>query len=646
MSRLIRFITKPWKRPFTSSAAAISKTTLRGRFLRKLFHSDGDREALRTIYAALQIQYGQVEDKLHAVYSPFTPIVGYQQPDEKEAMEATLKKKNHEIIELDNEEEEAAAKITDEWVTRGSQFVNGILWFSKRSGYKACSIKDEIYAKQNHYRLTTPVKVDWDHFDHRILSKVRPYDTRYEGIDPPSFGHKAIILTRGEGLDSSRGFYFYEKFDEITVRYARRFIGSVRDNLRNFTGLPEYQRKLPTLMQTNVVREKFERTKNKVVTKLVQVRVLAELVPDNVASVAVTQEQQEQELQRNVGSASVAMDRAGGGEIDDGGAKRGHVHMLREDHGPLSDREEYNRNALSEIKFTFSNVLGRITLQEETFADTLAIYETRDFSEEKGGFERSALLENKRDIHLRHFQQVPKCDMEFVLPEDAQKVYMRPVDRLFLAMSIIGGTGLASGVYWTGLVLTHAGIVAATALGMYSVRIFNRYRLSKFYYRSAMAQYMSSNATGRDDSVIHIVTRDAQSHDFVAIASVLRAAWEVQRDEGTFMDMFKSGNSSVVDEAVELKRVQELAEEYFAKAESIKHGEGLGVHGFKNAVHWLVVMNIIHIKRGGKMTVVKDSDGILSMKKELLGDSLNEAVAMEALNATFLGNIENVEDII
>ena len=591
-------------------------------------------EALRAIYTALQVQYGQVEDKLRAVYTPFQPIIGYREPDQLKEQEALLSKTNHEIIELDNEEEEAAAKVKDEWVTRGSHFVNSILWFAKRSGYRACSITDEIYAKQNHYRLTTPVKVDWNHFDHNILSKVRPYDTCFPDTDPPSFGHKAIILMRGEGLDSSRGFYFYEKFDEITIRYARRMWNSAIRNARNIFGLSDHQSKVDLFLNPNKFHAKVDRAKHKIVNKMLEVPALTEIIPEHTASAA----------------RSYSVEKRQQVKCDD--EQNNNDHMLGTD-TILLDHDEYNKNALSEIKFTFANVLGRITLQEETFEDALVIYETRDYSEEKSGFDRSAVLEHKHDVHLRHFQQVPKCDMEFVLPEDAQKVYMRPIDRVFLGMSIVGGTGLVSGVYWTGLALTHAGIVAATALGMYSVRIFNRYRLSKFYYRSAMAQYMSSNATSRDDNVIHIVTREAQNHDFVALACVMSAAWEIKRDAGALKGVFDSlrghtqKGSPAKEEAIELEHIKTLASNIFAKAEATKHKEGLREHDFQNAIHWLVRMNVIELCSEDSSTViVKCSDDILLAKEELIGLAFDVGRTLEALNMNALKDIETVEDLV
>ena len=76
---------------------------------------------------------------------------------------------------------------------------------------------------------------------------------------------------------------------------------------------------------------------------------------------------------------------------------------------------------------------------------------------------------NIRSVNLRHFQSVPKCDLEFVLPEQAQKVYMRPMDKLLLCFSFIGGTGVASHFYFTGLQFTQAGVIALIGFCAYFI---------------------------------------------------------------------------------------------------------------------------------------------------------------------------------
>ena len=147
--------------------------------------------------------------------------------------------------------------------------------------------------------------------------------------------------------------------------------------------------------------------------------------------------------------------------------------------------QDDSKTALSQLKFNgITNLLGRIKLQEETFEDVLVLYVTRRQMELANG----KTYKNIRSINLRHFQSVPKCDLEFVLPDQAQKVYMRPMDKLMLLFSFVGGTGVATHFYFTGLQLTQAGAIAFVAFFAYFVRIFNRYRMSKFYYRSAMAQ--------------------------------------------------------------------------------------------------------------------------------------------------------------
>ena len=192
----------------------------------------------------------------------------------------------------------------------------------------------------------------------------------------------------------------------------------------------------------------------------------------------------------------------------------------------------------------------------------------------------------------------------------------------------------------------HPIIIGTIGFCAYFIRIFNRYRMSKFYYRSAMAQYLSSNVTGRDRSVIHIVMNESQSHDFVAIASVLNAAWEIQRQYGEkhldFMSKFigsdgeDEGEANMGKGAVEIKKLRAKANEYFLMAEAIRHQDGLCDHAFKNALRWLKRMDIITVNSVTGTMSVRTSSDILSSKEKLLGDSLCEEYALESLNAEFL----------
>ena len=543
------------------------KGSLRGRFLKKIFPEKNDQEALKTIYASLQIQYGHCEERLHSLYGDSEPVIGDPKTISKYILEGLEKESKIE----DDEEKEEYQKLRRE---RQAHFTRGMLWFSKRSGFHASSIEDEIYCKTNHYRLTVPIKIDWNYFDAAIFNNLKPYETSFSEVEKPSFANRAVILVRGKGFDSTTGLFLTEKFDEITTRMARSFIDRSINSARRVLGLKKRRKKLTYL--------------------------------DDDKTKKTTYEQYQKYKQSILGA------------------------------------EDDSRTALSQVEFNgIKTLLGRIKLQEETFEDVLVLYVTR----------RQLDVENKtykniRSVNLRHFQSVPKCDLEFVLPEQAQKVYMRPMDKLLLCFSFIGGTGVASHFFFTGLQFTQAGVIALIGFCAYFIRIFNRYRMSKFYYRSAMAQYLSSNVTGRDRSVIHIVMNESQSHDFVAIASVLNAAWEMQRQYGEkhldFMSKFigsdgeDEGEANMGKGAVEIKKLRAKANEYFLMAEAIRHQDGLCDHAFKNALRWLKRMDIITVNSVTGTMSVRTSSDILSSKEKLLGDSLCEEYALESLNAEFL----------
>ena len=136
---------------------------------------------------------------------------------------------------------------------------------------------------------------------------------------------------------------------------------------------------------------------------------------------------------------------------------------------------------------------------------------------------------------------------------------------------------------------------------------------------------------------------ESQSHDFVAIASVLNAAWEIQREYGQsnldFLSEFVSsdGDDSSIDKgSVDIQRLHEKAKEYFLMAEAIRHQNGLCDHAFKNAIHWLECMRIITVSPSTNTVAVKTSKDILSNVQIMLNDSLDEAKALKSLNAQFL----------
>ena len=104
----------------------------------------------------------------------------------------------------DDDEREAYQQLRKD---RQAYFSKGILWFSKRSGFLASSLEDEIYCKTNHYRLTVPIKIDWNYFDATVFNLLNPYDTSFPSIEKPSFSNRAVILVRGQGLDSTRDFF-------------------------------------------------------------------------------------------------------------------------------------------------------------------------------------------------------------------------------------------------------------------------------------------------------------------------------------------------------------------------------------------------------------------------------------------------------
>ena len=141
---------------------------------------------------------------------------------------------------------------------------------------------------------------------------------------------------------------------------------------------------------------------------------------------------------------------------------------------------------------------------------------------------------------------------------------------------------------------------------------------------------------------------ESQSHDFVAIASVLNAAWEIQRQYGdknlNFMSKFINsdgedvGESNIGKGSVEISKLHKKASEYFLMAEAIRHQNGLCDRSFNNAIRWLEHMEIITVNPGTGTISVKKSKDILSKKEKMLADSLDETYALKSLNAQFLAD--------
>ena len=141
---------------------------------------------------------------------------------------------------------------------------------------------------------------------------------------------------------------------------------------------------------------------------------------------------------------------------------------------------------------------------------------------------------------------------------------------------------------------------------------------------------------------------ESQSHDFVAIASVLTAAWEIQGQDGEgnldFMAKFVSsggedeGESNVGKRSVEIEKIRKKANDYFLMAEAIRHADGLCDHAFKNALRWLQQMGIVSVNAGLGTMSVNSSTDILSNKEIMLANSLDEKYALKSLNAQFLAD--------
>ena len=75
-------------------------------------------------------------------------------------------------------------------------------------------LEDQSHAANNHFLMTTPVRVLWDYFDDCALNlDGKTHYDQFETINPPKFSSRLLMLKRGRGTTTTKGYYIMEKID-------------------------------------------------------------------------------------------------------------------------------------------------------------------------------------------------------------------------------------------------------------------------------------------------------------------------------------------------------------------------------------------------------------------------------------------------
>ncbi|KAG8656055.1 hypothetical protein MANES_04G093800v8 [Manihot esculenta] len=85
------------------------------------------------------------------------------------------------------------------------------------------------------------------------------------------------------------------------------------------------------------------------------------------------------------------------------------------------------RIRIEKMNLSFSNLIGKVTIQEPTFQSIIVVYRRTSTKKEK-----------ERNIYVKHFKNIPMADMEIVLPEK-NNPGLTPMDWVkFIVSAVIG----------------------------------------------------------------------------------------------------------------------------------------------------------------------------------------------------------------
>ncbi|CAI0555810.1 unnamed protein product [Linum tenue] len=300
-------------------------------------------------------------------------------------------------------------------------FLNCLFQVMERSNFKITTDGEIDVALAAQYRLNLPIVVDeskkvisLNQLDKKLFTK---YFSKHPKDNLPHFADKYIIFRRGFGIDQMTAYFIKHKINTIIMRLWMLIL--------TITGL-----------KWLLFRKKKKRR-----------RPQQPIDGDG--------------LSRQEDPTTIGVN------IDD---------MVDED----DDEDDLfvERIRIEKMPLSFSNLFGKVTIQEPTFDRIIVVYRRESSSDKK---------ETERNMYVKHFKGIPMADMEIVLPEK-KNPGLTPMDWVKFLVSALIGLATVVGSLSVKKVDIRVIFAILTSVGGYCVKTYFTFQSNLVSYQSLITQ--------------------------------------------------------------------------------------------------------------------------------------------------------------
>ncbi|CAI0555808.1 unnamed protein product [Linum tenue] len=136
------------------------------------------------------------------------------------------------------------------------------------------------------------------------------------------------------------------------------------------------------------------------------------------------------------------------------------------------------RIRIEKMPLSFSNLFGKVTIQEPTFDRIIVVYRRESSSDKK---------ETERNMYVKHFKGIPMADMEIVLPEK-KNPGLTPMDWVKFLVSALIGLATVVGSLSVKKVDIRVIFAILTSVGGYCVKTYFTFQSNLVSYQSLITQ--------------------------------------------------------------------------------------------------------------------------------------------------------------
>ena len=477
------------------------------------------------------------------------------------------------------------------------------VWLARRAGFTPITLNDQKHASKNHFLMTTPVRVLWDYFDDNILNMngQTHYDQFYPGSTTNGDGKNdaAAAAAAGDagGDDDAHAGATGNSDENKPPLFAKRLLMLKRGS--GYTTSSGYY-----------IMEKIDEITKRSLNNLY----------------TTSKERLSSSLSRSTTPT----------------AKKSLHHKIstRNIHG----KNESNHSAWTKLNLNSLKILlSQIKLQDTSYDDIMMLnspskWRADDLQQYQKKYKYSRFFKNKRnlkpsyDLNISHFRNVPRSDLELILPNDSLKIKLRPslivnyglvtVGALLLTSSLLYHGTIQNIINFDSLEIGYGSIIATSGLVAYITRGSFKYYMSKLYYKSSVTQYLSSNCISTNRASIHGLIEEARLQDFRCITIVMCALWKNQEQN---QEQNQNQNKRIKSNNNDQMSIDELlicCRELMATFELNKKVI-IDIERISNALLWLKNNQMIQLSRNNQMIHVYTIDEIYRKKNNMIIDSCN-----------------------